>query len=164
MPQLDSNFFSPQLVWLAITFVALYVLMARLALPRIGRVLEQRQKKIDDNLDKAEQLKAEADEDSQAYEEAASGSRDQARAIIQEVSRRVSEESNESQAELAERLAERIKEADQQVLQAKEEALAGIRDQAGSVAQMAVNRLIGIEPTPADVARAVDGAMEERSG
>ncbi|HHI81664.1 MAG TPA: F0F1 ATP synthase subunit B', partial [Rhizobiales bacterium] len=43
MPQLDTSTFMPQLVWLAITFFVLYVIMTRLALPRIGGAIEQRQ-------------------------------------------------------------------------------------------------------------------------
>jgi F-type H+-transporting ATPase subunit b len=43
MPQLDFSTFSPQLIWLVITFLGLYLLMSRVALPRIGGVIEQRQ-------------------------------------------------------------------------------------------------------------------------
>ena len=70
MPQFDISTFPTQLIWLAIAFVLLYVLMARVALPRIGQVLEERQEKIDDNLDSAEQLRAETEVDSEAYETA----------------------------------------------------------------------------------------------
>jgi len=61
MPQFDPTFFSTQLFWLAVSFVALYAIVSTLALPKIGSVLEERQRKIDDNLDKAAQLKAEAE-------------------------------------------------------------------------------------------------------
>lgn len=162
MPQLDATFFPPQLIWLAITFVALYLLMAKVALPRIGRVLEQRQKKIDDNLDKAEQLKVESDEDAATYEKSLGHSRDQARALIQETSRRASEEAAERQAELAEKLASRLKEADGRILQAKEEAMADIQAAAGSVAQLAVRRLIDVAPSEQSVSSAI--ALTLRGG
>ncbi|MDA0676265.1 MAG: F0F1 ATP synthase subunit B', partial [Proteobacteria bacterium] len=54
MPQLATGDFVPQLVWLAITFIALYVVMWRVALPRIVDVLEERQRRIDDDLLMAE--------------------------------------------------------------------------------------------------------------
>ena len=70
MPQFDVSSFPTQLIWLVISFVLLYVLMSRVALPRIGQVLEERQEKIDDNLDTAEQLRAETEADSETYEAA----------------------------------------------------------------------------------------------
>ena len=78
MPQFDLSTFPTQLVWLVIAFVLLYVLMARVALPRIGQVLEERQEKIDDNLDTAEKLRAETEADSESYEAALVQAREQA--------------------------------------------------------------------------------------
>src|SRR5215469_2480318 len=46
---------------LAITFLVLYVLMAKLGLPRIDRALKARRTRIEDDLDKARQMKAEAE-------------------------------------------------------------------------------------------------------
>ena len=83
MPQLDPNVFSPQLVWLAISFAILYFLMAKVALPRVGRVLEERQERIEDNLETAEELKKQADTQAEAHEKALSGAREQALSAIQ---------------------------------------------------------------------------------
>src|SRR3546814_19289788 len=60
MPQLDPAFWPTQLFWLAITFIALYLVIWRIALPRIADVLEARQRKLDDDLKKAAALKDEA--------------------------------------------------------------------------------------------------------
>ena len=68
MPQLDITTFSPQIIWLFITFIILYVLMAKVALPRIGNILEQRQARIDDNLNAAQNLRNEATADAEAYD------------------------------------------------------------------------------------------------
>ncbi|MFQ5764023.1 MAG: F0F1 ATP synthase subunit B', partial [Rhodospirillales bacterium] len=62
MPQLDVNTYLPQIVWLVITFTVLFLIMWRVAVPRIADVLEARQKRIDDNLDKAAESKKEAEE------------------------------------------------------------------------------------------------------
>jgi len=69
MPQLELHDFAPQLIWLVISFVTLYLIMARVALPRIANVLEERRDRIASDLDKAEQLKRKTDEAIAAYEE-----------------------------------------------------------------------------------------------
>src|SRR3546814_11518836 len=68
MPQLDPAFWPTQLFWLAITFIALYLVIWRIALPRIADVLEARQRKLDDDLKKAAALKDAAAAILAAYE------------------------------------------------------------------------------------------------
>ena len=68
MPQLEVSTFLPQLVWLAITFVLLYLLMARIGLPRVGGIIEARRRRIDDDLARAAQLKSEAEGVMAAYQ------------------------------------------------------------------------------------------------
>ena len=70
MPQLEQiSTFPSQIFWLVITFAALFFVMWRIAVPRIADVLEARQKRIDDNLDKAETAKKEAEAAIEAYEQ-----------------------------------------------------------------------------------------------
>ena len=49
-PPFQKDTFASQLLWLALTFVALYLLMSRIALPRIGTILEARRQRIDGDL------------------------------------------------------------------------------------------------------------------
>ena len=84
MPQLELEYFAPQIIWLVISFTVLWLLMAKLALPRIGLILEERQKRISDNLAMAENLKLDADAEIEAYETAISEGQEQARLIISE--------------------------------------------------------------------------------
>jgi F-type H+-transporting ATPase subunit b len=78
MPQLEIADFAPQLIWLTITFVTLYLVMARIALPRIGAVIEERRDRIADDLDQAEQLKQKTEKAIAAYEQALAQSRAEA--------------------------------------------------------------------------------------
>jgi F-type H+-transporting ATPase subunit b len=161
MPQFDPTFFAPQLFWLLLTFVTLYVLMSSVALPKIGAVLEERQRKIDDNLDKAAQLKAEAEAAVAAYERALSESRAHAHAVIKEASDRLAHDAEERNRALAARLAEQIKAGEGRINQAKSEALANVRDVAADVAGSVIARLVGSAADAGRLQTAVASALEE---
>jgi F-type H+-transporting ATPase subunit b len=162
MPQFDPAFFAPQLFWLAVTFVTLYILMSKVALPKIGAVLDERQRKIDDNLDKAQQLKAEAEAAVAAYEKALAESRAHAHRVIKEASDRLAVQADERNRELGARLAEQIKSGEARIAEAKDKAMVNLREVAAEVAEAAVARLLGGQPDRAKVAAAVDAAMKEQ--
>ena len=70
MPQLDFSMWPPQLIWLAITFGVLYILISKFALPKIGGTIEQRQNRIANDLDEAQRLKDDTEKAIAAYEAA----------------------------------------------------------------------------------------------
>ena len=61
MPQLNPEFFVTQLFWLVVTFSFLLVFLWRISLPRIGNVLEKRERKISEDLTTAKELQNEAE-------------------------------------------------------------------------------------------------------
>ncbi|CAA7618584.1 MULTISPECIES: F0F1 ATP synthase subunit B' [Magnetospirillum] len=161
MPQFDPAFFAPQLFWLAVTFITLYILMSKVALPKIGAVLDERQRKIDDNLDKAMQLKAEAEAAIAAYEKALAESRAHAHSVIKEASERLAKQADERTRELSAKLAEQIKAGEVRIAAAKEQALANVRDVALDVAGAAIARLVGTSPDQGKLESAIAAALKE---
>src|SRR6185437_16624527 len=105
MPQLDVSTFPTQLFWLLISFVLLYLLMARLGLPRVGHILTQRRGRIDGDLEKAGQMKAEAEAVIAAYERALAEARAQAQQTLKETTERLGAEAAKRQSAIAEKLA-----------------------------------------------------------
>ncbi len=162
MPQFDPTFFSSQLFWLYVTFILLYVLLSIFAMPKIGGVLEERQRKIDDNLDKAAQLKAEAETAIAVYEKALADSRAEAHQLLRSSGEALAKQAEARQKELGERLADQIKAGEARIVAAKDQALAQVRDVASDVAKMAAAKLTGITLDDAKVGLAVTSAMQER--
>src|SRR5476649_2400215 len=80
-PPFQSESFASQLVWLAIAFVLLYVLMLKVALPRVAMIIESRQKRIAGDIADAGKLKAQSDEAVAAYEKALVDARARAQTI-----------------------------------------------------------------------------------
>jgi len=157
LPQLNVSTFSSQVVWLVITFVVLYVLMSKVALPRIGEVLEERQNKIDDNLAKAEELKAQAEAASNAYETSLSDARGEAQAAIRDVKDKAATEAASRQSALNEKLQAQITSSETAIAKARDEALSGIKDVATDVATDVFDKLVGEAPN----AKSVDGAIQD---
>jgi F-type H+-transporting ATPase subunit b len=164
MPQLDVSTFPPQLVWLAIAFIVLYLLMWKLGLPRVGSVIEARRKRIDDDLARATELKEEAEAAMAAYQRALADARAQAQTTIRERTERFAAEAAERQRQVAATLAEQTKSAEQQIAAAKERAFADIRNVALEVARSVTEKLTDATPDEAKLAPAVDRAMAERAG
>jgi F-type H+-transporting ATPase subunit b len=164
MPQLDVSTFAPQLVWLAISFIALYLLMSRLGLPRVDAIIEARRKRLDDDLARAAAMKAEADAVIAAYQRTLAEARAQAQAAIKERTDRFAAEAAERQRQLAEALTEQTRAAEQEIVAAKERAFTEIRNVAVDVAGSVTEKLTGSAADEAKLAPAVDRAMAERVG
>jgi F-type H+-transporting ATPase subunit b len=160
MPQLDPSVFPTQIVWLAITFVLLYLILSRVALPRVAEVLEARQKKIDDDLDKAAKLKSEAEATLKAYERAIADARAEAQATLREASEDAAKEAQARGNELNERLGRDIRAAEDRIAAAKRDAVASIAEIATDAARRATERLVGKAPEAGAARAAVDAALK----
>ena len=83
MPQLEQIATYPsQVFWLVVSFAALFVIMWRVAVPRISDALEARQRRIDDNLERAQEIRAEAEAAMEAYEKSLAQARADAQSRI----------------------------------------------------------------------------------
>jgi F-type H+-transporting ATPase subunit b len=164
MPQLDLSTFPPQLVWLAITFIVLYLLMSKLGLPQVHAIIEARRQRRDDDLARAAEIKAEAEAVVAAYQRTLAEARTRAQAAIKERIDKFAAEAAEQQRRLAESLAEQTRAAELEIGAAKERAFSEIRNVAVDVASLVTEKLTGSAADEARLAPAVDRAMAERVG
>lgn len=159
MPQLDIATFAPQLIWLAISFILLYVLMAKVALPRVAGVLEERTARIEANLEKAELLKRDAEAARGAYEKAIAESRAKAGTLTSQAADRAAKEAAERQHALAAKLAEQGRDIEQKITEARAKALESTHTIAAEVAREAVRKLLGRDVGPAAAEAAVKSVI-----
>lgn len=159
MPQLDVSTFAPQLFWLAVWFVVLYVLMTKVGLPRIAVAIDARRQRRDDDLARAARLKAEAEEASAAFQRTMSEARAQAQSVLKETSDRLAAEAAERQRALAAALAQQIEAAERQIAATKEQALSEVRGIAIDVGRSVVEKLTGSVPDAARLSAAVDNRL-----
>jgi F-type H+-transporting ATPase subunit b len=159
MPQLNIHDFPPQLIWLAITFIVLYAIMALVGLPRIGAALDARRNRIDGDLTRATEVKAEAEQVLAAYQKGLADARAAAQAQLKETGDRLAAEAAERQRELSERLSRQIEEAEARIAAMKTQALGEVRGIAVDVGRAVVEKLTGAAPDDARLAAAVDRSL-----
>lgn len=160
MPQLDFSTYAPQLVWLLITFVVLYLLMARMALPAIATVLEERRDRIANDLDKAEQLRRETDEAIAAHEAALAEARARAHEIANAMREKLAAEIDVERQKAEATISARADEADAAISAAKVQAIGEVSGIATETAEAIVKQLVGGRWTKAKIAGAIDTAMK----
>ena len=162
MPQLEVATYAPQIVWLAITFVVLYLIMSRVALPRIASVLDERERQMQADLERAEKFKADADEALAAYERTMAEARAKAQGELRQAAQAVAAEVAARESELGARLASQSEAAERSIAAAKQAALADLHKLAGELAGSMAGKLAGVQVAGADLAAAVDQVVRER--
>ena len=160
MPQFDPSTFSSQLFWLVICFVGLYFIVSRFAIPRIGDILEQRERVVQDDLDRAESLKSEAEQALADYEAAMADAREQARTLMGKVTSDAKAAAESRNKEIGAELTAQIAEAEQRIATARDEAMASLTSIAAEAAQDAASRLAGLDVNSGDAEAAVSDAMK----
>lgn len=143
LPQLNSDDFAPQLVWLAIMFGLLYIIVARVAAPRVSEVLSDRQDRIKRDLEAAEDLKSETDAALAEYEKALGDARANASAIAKDKRQELANETTAEKAKVEADLNAKLQDAENRISATKTKALASVNDIAGDTAQAIVARLLG---------------------
>ncbi len=148
MPQLDYHSFAPQLVWLAIAFLALYLVMSRLAVPRIADTLAKRQGKIQGDLDAAEKANEETRALVEAYEKRMADAREDARKVVRDRSEADSAAAAARLGALHDKLNAQIGEAEKRIAKQRDDVMAGLEGMAKDIGQEVYAKLAG---QPADV-------------
>jgi F-type H+-transporting ATPase subunit b len=163
MPQLQQlDTFPSQVFWLVVTFVALFVFLRQVALPRVAEVLETRRRKIEGDLEKAAALKAEAEKALAQYQAALAQGREQAQLLLRRVADEAQAQATAAQDALGQRMAKEIKGAEERIDAARKAALSNVERVAAELAQAATERLIGLKVDRLSAASAVDAASRER--
>ncbi|MEM7227154.1 MAG: F0F1 ATP synthase subunit B' [Pseudomonadota bacterium] len=158
MPQFDGNTVATQLFWLVITFAALYFVLWKSILPKIAGVLEARQEKIDDDLDRAGAFKKEAEDILADYERSRAETAAEAQALIRQTSDELAADAAAKTAELGDKLGAEVAAGEARIKVAKEAAEDGLSAVAAETAQAAVERLIGVKVDEASARSAVAAA------
>ena len=159
-PPFQKDTFASQLVSLLIAFVALYLIVSRIALPRVGKTIDERQDTIDGDLAQAQKLKDESDSALKAYESELAAARSRAQAIGAETREKLNAASEAERKTLEERLSVKLADAEKTIASTREAAMSNVRGIATDAAAAIVQRLTGVAPDGTSVGQAVDASLK----
>ena len=160
LPQLNPADFPPQLVWLAITFAVLYLILARVALPRIGEVIEERKDRVQRDLDAAGRFKADTDAALAAYEQALRDARQKASSMAKDMRDTLTSETDKERGTVEGQLSAKLAEAEARIAATKSRALTSVDEIAAETASAVVSKLLGENVSPAEVKKVLQPAAE----
>ncbi|HQT78102.1 MAG TPA: F0F1 ATP synthase subunit B' [Rhodopila sp.] len=164
MPQL--NFSTPltisQVVWGAIIFVVLYILLARGGLPLVGSVLEERAAKIGKDLEEARAAKVRADAGMAEADQATAKARAEAQAAINAAVDQAKKAAAAQTEALNARLDKQLHDSEAQIAQARTGAMSALRQVATETAATVIDRLTGSAPDTGRLDQAIGSALASR--
>ena len=165
MPQLD--FKNPltvwQVVWGAVIFVLLYLALSRLALPRVAAVIEDRQGRIDGDLEAARQAKSDADRAVDELRRARREATAEAQANLDRVVAEAREQAARRTREMNARLEAELASAEAQIGAERQRAMGALRGIASETAQLLVERVTGQPVERSLVETRVDGVLSSHA-
>ena len=154
-PPFNAHTFPSQLLWLAISFGALYIVMARVALPKLGGLIQARKGRIAKDLDDAAAMQQKADAAAAAHEKTIAQARAKALAMAQETRDKLTADSAAKRKTLEDELAGKLVAADQQIATMRSQAMSNVETIARDAAGAITERLLGRASDPAAIAQAV---------
>ncbi|WP_413988844.1 F0F1 ATP synthase subunit B [Labrys okinawensis] len=158
-PPFDSSTFASQILWLVIAFGLLYLLMSKIALPRIAGILADRSSKISSDLAAAQKAKADSDEAIAAYETSLIKARAKAQNIASETRAAVTAETDATRKSLEADLSAKLAAAEDQIAATKQSAMGNVSAIAIDATTAIVEQLLGKAPEPDAVQAAVGAAV-----
>jgi F-type H+-transporting ATPase subunit b len=159
-PPFNAETFASQFIWLAIFFIALYVIISRVAIPRIGGIVEARQDRIAGDLAEANSFKQQSDAALAGYEKSLADARGRAQELANATRERLNAEAEKTRHALEAELNARLAKAEETIAATKTAAMTNVQAIAVDAASAIVERLIGSRPNAAAVQNAVAGALK----
>jgi F-type H+-transporting ATPase subunit b len=159
-PPFNKETFASQFVWLAIFFIAIYLLMWKVAIPRIGGILEARRDRIAADLAEAGKLKERSDAALAAYEKSLADARNRAQQLANETRDKLNAEAEQARKGLEAELTARIARAEETIAATRTAAMANVQGIAIDTAAAIVERLIGRAPSPQATQAAVADVLK----
>jgi F-type H+-transporting ATPase subunit b len=142
MPQLNPDIFPNLIFWLVVALLALYFILTRIALPRIGTVMTERNDAISNDIEQAALLKRRAEEAEASYNAALAKARDEAHKIAADAKAAIDKELAALMAKADAEIGVKSQESEKRIAEIRDSAARSVEEVARSTAAEIVNALM----------------------
>ena len=156
MPQLNPEFFASQLFWLVITFVFLFIFLWRISLPRINSVQTKRENKIKEDIKKAKQLQAEAEDIQEQINKQLDQAKSDSAELIKSAFVKLQDESSKKLEELDKSLSTKIDATYEAIEKNKNESMNQIYEQINDITKLMISKISYIQVNEGEIKMAVE--------
>ena len=156
MPQLNPEFFASQLFWLAITFVFLFIFLWRISLPRINIVQTKRENKIKEDIKKAKQLQAEAEDIQEQINKQLDQAKSDSAELIKSAFIKLQDESSKKLEELDKNLSTKIDATYETIEKNKSESMSQIYEQINDITKLMISKISNIQVNDEEIKMAAE--------
>lgn len=160
MPQLDPVFMPNLVFWLVVTLVVIYLILNRVALPRIAGIIDDRRTAIANDLDKASELKVRAEEAEAGYQQSLKDARAEAQRIVAEAKAEIQGDLDTAIAKADAEIAAKAAESAKRVKEIQATAMDNIAEVAKATAAELVSAVSPVSAPAGDVDKAIASLMK----
>jgi len=161
MPQLNPEFFVSQLFWLIVTFSFLLFFLWKISLPRISRVLEKREKKINEDIETAKKLQTEAEQIQNEIDRQLSSAQDHVSNIIKESALKLKKSTTEELTKIDNELSKKINESSVIIKNNKKDAINKISNQILEITKLTLSKLSSVPINDKEIKDSVTKAQSK---
>lgn len=163
MPQLNPEFWVSQIVWLVITFGALYIVLSKVILPKISDNLEIRRSQILENIEIAEKQREESEQKVKEFEKIILNSKIEAKNIFNEARQKVLSDIDKKRNELENSLEQEIVSAEEEIKALNTSSIENIKQIATETSSNLIKQLIGEEISRDNISSIVNEIAKKES-
>ena len=162
MPQLNSEFWAAQIFWLFVLFTILYVAIWKLILPKIVDGIENRKKKIADDLDEAQKFKNDAEKKLIEYKKIIEQSKKEAQKIILENKKKLDNDITSKRKNFEKEVENELSNIEKQIQNFKKTSISEINKVAFEISSYIIKQIVGTEVNASNVAAIVEDVTKKR--
>ena len=164
MPQLDPTYWASQAFWLILVFSILYISIARFYLPKIKKNLNDRENKIKEDLDEANELKKLSEKKLAEYDLIMENSKKEISKTILEAKKKLSDDIGVKKSSIEKEIEIEITKTQKDILNLKKNSIKSINNISKEIAANIIEKIVGDKLNESSIQASIDEVSKKNLG